>query len=101
MADDKQELQKTKKEASWWLYAAWTAPFVALAALFFLQVIGWAEIYEKSLVIGSVIFFSVAVFWWFWAVYKIKFLADVISKSVDNFKDIKDTVREIRDHIKD
>lgn len=85
------------KQARWWRYAAWTAPFVALAILIGEYFLG---IETTSTAIAVVItFISVSVFWWWWAVDAIVFM---VRKSLDlerNFYSLKDSIKELKDDV--
>jgi hypothetical protein len=99
--DNEKELKETARQAQWWLYAAWTLPFTALAGIFFFYFMGWQTAFEKAMIIGAVIFFTIAVYWWFWAVFKIKLLANTIARASKGFAEIKDMIRDVRDNLKD
>lgn len=97
--DIKINAEKTKQEVKWWSLAAWTLPFAALAGLFFFDTIGWDTAFNKSLVIGAVIMFSVGVFWWWWAIHKIFNFADMMSKTADRIKIISKEFNSIKNDI--
>jgi hypothetical protein len=59
-----------KTQAKYWKYAAWTLPFVALAAIVFAFWIGDDTLLAKFIIIICTIFFSISVFWWWWALDK-------------------------------
>lgn len=91
---------KAKQEAQYWLWAALTLPFIALAILTFEYYLGWDSFYAKSLVIVSVVFFSISVYWWYWALNKLIVLLDGFNKTNQNFEDIKSELRQTREAIK-
>lgn len=98
MENDRAELisQKTKQEVKWWAYAAWSMPFAGLAGLFFIHVLGWDTLYEKSLVIGAILMFTISVYWWWWAINKIALLADIMSQTARNFDAIRQQLRKFK-----
>lgn len=98
--DIKNKADNTKKEVRWWSYAGWTLPFAALAGLFFFNIIGWSGAYEKALIIGATIMFSISVFWWWWAINKIWNFADMISKTADKLALIKDDFNKLKNSLK-
>ena len=85
----------TNKEVRWWAYAAWTTPFVALASLFFIDLIGWDSLWQKTVIVGGVIFFSVAVFWWWWAIFKVARISNILLETAEDLKIIGDEMRKI------
>lgn len=95
----KKNVEKTKKEVRWWSYAAWTLPLVALAGIFFFNVLGWESAVEKSIVIGATVMFGIGVFWWWWAIYKIFNFADMMGKTVDRLAAIKKEFKNLKDTI--
>ena len=96
----KNNAEKTKKEVRWWSYAAWTLPFVALAGIFFFNVLGWDNAFDISLVIGATIMFAISVFWWWWAIYKIYNFADMMSKTAERLKSIKEDFNKLKNNIR-
>lgn len=99
-SSDKDIPEQIKKEVSWWAYAAWTLPLVALGGLFFFELIGWDSIYEKLIVIGAIIFFSVSVFWWWWAIFKIRDIAQLMAASAEKFKQLQEDLSKFKDQFK-
>lgn len=97
----KQFVEKTKREVAWWIRAAWTLPFAALAGLFFLYFIGWGDIYEKTLVVGATMFFSISVYWWWWAIFKIANIAELLQKTVENFEIVKRELKKFKKDLND
>ena len=96
----KKNLERTKQEVRWWTYAAWTLPFVALAGLFFFNLLGWENAFNKTLVIGATIMFSISVFWWWWAIYKIFNFAEMMERTADKINTIKKEFNSIKDSLK-
>ena len=85
----------TNKEIRWWAYAAWTAPFTALAVIFFLDQIGWSEGISRLVVIGGVIMFTVAVYWWWWAIFKLARISNLLLETAENLRRIGKEMREV------
>lgn len=91
---------KAKTQAQYWMWAAWTLPFVALAILAFEYFLGWDSLISKTLVIISVTFFTVSVFWWWWALNKIVVLLESFNRTEQHFKDVKHEIKETRKAIR-
>jgi hypothetical protein len=91
---------KAKTEARYWMWAAWTLPFVALAILVFEYYFGLESLYSKTLVIISVTFFTVSVFWWWWSINKIIVLLESFNRTEQHFQDVKHELRETRKAIR-
>jgi hypothetical protein len=87
---------ETKIQAQYWMWAAWTLPFLALAILTFEYFLGWESFYSKTFVIISVSFFTVSVFWWWWAINKIIVLLESFHRTEQHFEDVKHELRETR-----
>ena len=79
-----------------WKYAARTVPVIVLAALFFLHLVGWDNLYEKLIIISGTTFVAICVFWWWWAVNKILSLALIINRTGTNLKEIKKEIISIK-----
>lgn len=92
---------QARKEATWWQYAAWTLPFIGLAILGFEYWIGTETWYSVTIIIITVTFFSISVFWWWWAVRKFADLMDSMRQTDQNFKDIKNDLKSIKEELKD
>jgi hypothetical protein len=87
--------RKTNDEVRWWAYAAWTIPFICLATIFFLDVIGWESTMHKVIITGGVLFFSIAVFWWWWAIFKLASIAKLMLNTANNLRDIGQELKSI------
>jgi hypothetical protein len=104
-----QATQQAAREASLWAYAAWTLPFVALAAIVFEHFIGWDQLYNKTIIVIAVVFFSISVFWWWWALNKFVIVLGAMRDTEKGFAEIlheiketrKDVQREIQKNTKD
>jgi hypothetical protein len=91
----------TNREVRWWAYAAWTAPFTALAGIFFLDQIGWSDGISRLVVIGGVIFFTAAVYWWWWAIFKLARISNLLLETAENLKKIGKEMRAVGKEIAD
>jgi uncharacterized membrane protein YqjE len=67
----KHRYEKTKKEVRYWRYAGWSLPFVALAVLALIQLIGFDSYYSIAVAAVICTFFFVSVMWWWWTLDKI------------------------------
>ena len=91
--------KKTGQEAGYWAYAAWTAPFVALAILIGEELLGF-DTAPTSLVI-VITFIATSVFWWWWAISKIVYMIKCSHKMESNFEELKDELKEIKKDVGD
>jgi hypothetical protein len=91
--------QKAAKEARLWAYAAWTLPFLALAAIVFEHFIGWDNLYNKTIIIIAVTFFTISVFWWWWALNKFTIVIGAMRDTENSFSEIKDELKLTRKEI--
>lgn len=91
--------KKAERQASWWKYLAWSLPIIWLSAEFLLHVLGFETLEKKLLVAGGVFFFVVSVLWWWWAVDTIRLFTKAMQRTTDNFNDIKQELRKVREDI--
>ena len=89
----------TEQQARWWRYAAWTAPFVALAILIGEELLGF-DTAPTSLII-VVTFIATSVFWWWWAISKIVYMIKCSHRIESNFEELKDELKEIKKDVGD
>ena len=101
MSSDHDKVKKTERGAKYWKYAAWTLPFVALAALIFSEYLGINSFYKKIITITVTVFFGTSVFWWWWALDKLTFLVKTMQKTSENFNEVKENIREVKEDIHD
>lgn len=85
-----------KKQGLWWKYAAWTAPFVGLAALISIQLFGLSEWNDIVICIVMSLFIATSVFWWWWALDTILENNDKITKVAEGFEDVKKDLRQFK-----
>ena len=91
-----EQAKNTIIQTNYWKFAASSVPIVALGAIFFVYFIGWKDLFDKLVTIGSISFFAIAVFWWWWAISKISQFSKMISESADKMDDIKQELVAIR-----
>lgn len=89
-------VNKAKTQSRYWMWAAWTLPFVALAIIFFEYYLGFESFYSKTLVVICVTFFTISVFWWWWALSKIVELLESFHRTEQHFQDVKAELKETR-----
>jgi len=93
--------KKKLKEIKWWAWLATVGPIIALAGLFFAEVIGFQNIYETILTVGAIIMFTVAVIWWWWAIWTIAKVTDVLSVTIDRFDIVQDNIKNVKKDIRE
>jgi len=84
-------------QARWWRYAAWTAPFVALAILIGEELLGFDT--APTAVIIAVTFVATSVFWWWWAISKIVYMIKCSHRMEDNFETLAKELKEIKNDV--
>jgi len=94
-------MNKTEQQARWWKYAAWTAPFVALAIIIGEILLGFKSLINITSVSIVVIFIATSVFWWWWAISKIVYMVQRAKRTEKNFDTLKDELKEIRKDVGD
>jgi hypothetical protein len=92
-------LIKIIKEAQWWILAARTAPFVALALLISFDYLNLTKLQETATIAVIISFITISVFWWWWAIYRIIDIVKTVKKSQENFEEIKSNIRETKKNI--
>jgi len=91
-----EQAKNTIIQTNYWKFAASSVPIVALGAIFFVYFIGWEDLFDKLVTIGSISFFAIAVFWWWWAISKIVEMMSRSHRMEDNFDDLKKELKEIK-----
>jgi len=76
-----------------WAWAAAVMPITALAGIFFVWRFAPITILDYAFVIGEVTMFSIAVTWWWWAMYTMR---NLIRHWDDTKKDVKEVVMDVR-----
>jgi len=93
--------EQTEKQVQLWKYAAWTLPFVALAAIIISSFVGIDTMFDKTIVIISSAFFAVAVFWWWWALHKLLDIVKIMDATARSLQWVKDSIGSIRKDLQD
>ena len=101
MIDDKDLAQKTQKEVKWWDWAARILPAFSVVVIGFCHYFGFNDL--RDVVIGITIlgFAITAIVWWWWAIYKISWLANLYTSVVDSIKEVKTETKEIDRDLKE
>lgn len=87
-------MNNTEQQARWWKYAAWTAPFVALAILLGEELLGIDT--QPTAFIITVTFITTSVFWWWWAIYKIVYMMKRHEQAEEKFESMLNDIRDIK-----
>ena len=88
-------------QARYWRYAAWTAPFAALAIILGEIFLGFDSLVNITSIFIVTIFITVSVFWWWWAVSKIVHMMKSTERVEQNFKELLDELKEIKKDVGD
>lgn len=86
----------TEQQARYWRYAAWTAPFAALAIILGEILLGFDSLVKITSIVIVTAFITTSVFWWWWAVSKIVYMVNSTEKVEENFNELKTEIREIK-----
>ena len=89
--------EKFKRQSKLWRYAAWTAPFVALAALIGTEYIVLNDYKGYVSLAVVIVFISTSVFWWWWVMDKLNDLVRLILSSEEKFLEVKDYIKETKE----
>ena len=89
-------MKNIEQQARWWKYAAWTAPFVALAILVGENLLGFDNWIQSTSLVIVVTFIATSVLWWWWAISKIVYMIECSHRMEKNFSDLKDELIEIK-----
>lgn len=92
--------KKALSQISIWAWAATVLPIVALAGLFFLEMIGLRSYYHVSIVIGATVMFAISVVWWWWALYTIAGVTSILGKTSEKFDKVTTEVKTLKEEIK-
>jgi Tfp pilus assembly protein PilO len=87
-------------QAQWWKYAAGTLPFIGLAIIVLLDIIGWTALHNKILFIILIGFFTSGIIWWWWAIDKIVRLTTLLINTEKKFDEIKTEINAIKQQVK-
>jgi len=91
---------KIYTQAQWWKYAAGTLPFVGLASVVLMDVVGWSNLHNKVLFSILISFFAAGVLWWWWAIDKIVHLTQLLINTEKKFDEIKTEIKIIKQEVK-
>jgi hypothetical protein len=91
----------TEQQAKYWRYAAWTAPFAALAIIIGEILLGFDSIVNITSIAITTIFITTSVFWWWWAVSKIVQMMECSKRVEKNFLELSRELKEIRKDVGD
>ena len=91
----------TEQQARWWTWAAWTAPFVALAILIGEELLGFETLAGTTSIIITTTFIATSVFWWWWAISKITLMMNRHRKIEKNFEHLLNDIRDIKKDVGD
>jgi len=92
-------MKNTEKQARWWRYAAWTAPFVALATIIGEQLLGFDNLVQSTSLVIIITFIATSVFWWWWAISKIVYMIKCSHRMEDNFETLAKELKEIKNDV--
>jgi hypothetical protein len=91
---------KIYTQAQWWKYAAGTLPFIGLASIVLMDVVGWSNLHNKVLSLILISFFAAGVLWWWWAVDKIMHLTKLLIDTEKKFDELKTEIKSIKQEVK-
>lgn len=91
--------EKAIKQSKTWKYFAWSAPIIWLAVEFLFRIFDLDVLHDKLIIAGGVFFFVISVIWWWWAVDTIRLFAESMRRTTDNFNEIKQELRHVRDDL--
>ena len=89
-------IMNVETQARYWRYAAWTAPFAALAIILGEIFLGFDSLVNITSIAILVIFITTSVFWWWWAVSKIVYMMKTAERVEKNFEGVLEDIREIK-----
>lgn len=89
------------KQISYWKYAAWTLPFLALAGIIFFHWIGWDTTLQRFLAIIFTVFFGISVFWWWWALDKLGSLIKEKLNVVNQLNVLANEIKKLRENLRE
>ena len=92
-------MKNIEEQARWWRYAAWTAPFVALAILLGEYLLGFDT--RPTAFIIVVTFIATSVFWWWWAISKIVYVVQCSYRMEKNVGEVARELKELREDVSD
>lgn len=96
MANFKEKIKKAEQQTKYWKYAAWTLPFVALAALAIVDLIGLNTVYSTLIVVISTVFVATSVFWWWWALHKFVDIMKAMESTAKTLSEVQKYINDIK-----
>ena len=90
-------MKNTEKQAKYWRYAAWSAPFVALAILIGEILLGWKSHTTALIVITT--FIATSVFWWWWAINRIVYIVKCSFRMEEQVGIVAKELKELREDV--
>ena len=88
--------KKKLKQIKWWAWAAAVLPLSSLAGLFFIKFIGYATWFDTALIIGATTMFTIGVVWWWWAIWTMAQVTNVLGIISEKFKDVSKELKDIK-----
>lgn len=89
-------VETARKQSIWWMYAAATLPFVALAIIISLHFYNLDSWLHNTYLVITITFVATSVLWWWWAINKIVHMLRAMDRTDENFYEIKDALTETR-----
>lgn len=93
-------MNKTKTQSRYWLNIATIGAFAGLALIIFTYWIGVGTWIQYAAIAITSLFFTLAVIWWFWAVYQIMSFSSYVMSLKTVIKEVKEDLQDIRKNIK-
>ena len=91
----------TIKQIRIWAWAAAVLPITALAGIFFVWRFFDGTTLGTAMIIGETIMFSIAVTWWWWAMYILRNLVNHWDETRDKVKDVLVEVKDMKNVVID
>ena len=79
-----------------WAWAAAVLPITALAGIFFVWKFFDRSVLGYAMILGETFMFSVAVAWWWWAMYTMRNLVKHWDETKDNVETVLNDVRSMK-----
>ena len=88
--------KKIQRQVTYWKYAAWTLPFLAVFLLMSADLIGFED-YRRNVICAIIFtFLCICVFWWWWCVDKIKIIFAYQRANELTFAEVLKEIRETK-----
>jgi len=89
-------VKSTIKQASYWAYAAWTTPFIAMILLVGEILIGHDSMYGVMAISIVVTFVTTSVLWWWWALRRILYMIKTTQQVEQNFESLMAEISSLK-----